>query len=180
MNHGQDNTTKHSRKFKQITSNQRHTIQTLVNKGFNVKDITSILGFHRSSIYRELNRGKVKHLRSDLSEYTTYSADRAIEQAKSNESNKDPKLKIGSHQLLNQSLSKLMIRGKASPYAALEICKQHFISEYDIKHIPCSRTVYNYIAKYNFPITPDEMIHKEEKIKSRTLPAETAIKVESA
>ncbi len=75
------------RKFKQITDAQRHTIQTLVDKGFKAKDLIDIFDFHRSTIYRELKRGKVKHLRSDLAEYVTYSADRAIDQAKINESN---------------------------------------------------------------------------------------------
>ncbi len=68
MNHGQDYTTKHSRKFKQITDAQRHTIQTLRSNHFNVKEISEMLGLHRSSIYRELKRGKVTHLHSDLSE----------------------------------------------------------------------------------------------------------------
>ncbi len=167
MNHGQEHITKPERHFKQITDNNRHTIQTLKNKGFSVKDISVILGFHRSSIYRELNRGKVIHQRSDLSKFTTYSADRGIEQARINETNKGPKLKIGTHQRLSQSLTNLMTQGKASPYAALEICKQQLTSQYDIEHMPCSRTIYNYINKYEFPITPSQMIHRKRKNKAK-------------
>lgn len=167
MNHGQEHTTKNPRKFKQITDAQRHTIQTLRSNHRNVKEISEMLGLHRSSIYRELKRGKVTHLRSDLSEFITYSADRAIDQAKLNESNKGPKLKIGGHQLLNQNLANLMDKGKASPYAALEKCKQNFNSEYDIAHLPCEKTIYNYIHHYGFPIRPDQMIHKRRKRKSQ-------------
>ena len=155
------------RNFKQISHNQRHTIQTLYRKGMKVKKIAHMLNIHRSSVYRELKRGWVENLRSDLSIYETYSADRAIIQSKENASNKGAKLKISNHQLLNQNLSTLMLEGGASAYAALEVCKQNFTSQQDKAHIPCVKTIYNYIHRHGFPIMPEQMIHKKHKKKDK-------------
>lgn len=167
MNHGQDNNKANKKTFKQINHIQRHTIQTLYRNKMKIIEIAKLFNVHRSSIYRELQRGKVVNKRSDLSEFVTYSADRAIFQSKENASNKGPSLKIGTHKLLNQNLKKLMTKGKASPYAALVTCKEHFTSEYDIEHMPCVKTIYNYIHKYGLPILPEQMICKKRKAKAK-------------
>ena len=77
MENTKDKTTVSRRKCKHITSSDRQIIEKLYRKGYSVAQIADLLGFHRSSIYRELHRGRVIHLNSQLEQYVTYSADRA-------------------------------------------------------------------------------------------------------
>ncbi len=75
-------TTTSPRKHKHFTDADRQMIEKLCRKGSPVSLIADLLGFHRSSVYRVLKRGRVTHLNSELVEFDTYSADRACDEAR--------------------------------------------------------------------------------------------------
>ena len=81
MKNTQAMTTTSPRKHKHFTDADRQMIEKLCRKGSPVSLIADLLGFHRSSIYRVLKRGRVTHLNSELVEFDTYSADRASDEA---------------------------------------------------------------------------------------------------
>lgn len=88
------------------------------------KDISLTLDLYFSAIFREPQRGLVKHLLCDLSKYKTYLPGRAINNAAENASYKCLKFIIQAHQQLNQCLLGLMLKGKSLSYAVLEICEK--------------------------------------------------------
>ncbi|MGI6573447.1 MAG: helix-turn-helix domain-containing protein [Fermentimonas sp.] len=47
--------------YKQLTREQRHTIQVLLEKKVSVKEIASAINVHYSTVYRKLKRYKGKY-----------------------------------------------------------------------------------------------------------------------
>ena len=73
MNQGtQTHSTSIGSKGKHITFSERQLIERWVREKKSVAQIASLLARHRITIYRELKRGRVKHLDSELREYSTH------------------------------------------------------------------------------------------------------------
>ena len=68
MKNTKDKTSDSRKKCKHIDDSERQIIEKLYRKGQSVAQIADLLGFHRSTIYRELQRGRVIHLNSQLEE----------------------------------------------------------------------------------------------------------------
>ena len=56
------------RKYKQLSQNDRISMETLLNKGHSVQEVADYLHVHRSTIYREMKRGEYVHRNSDYTE----------------------------------------------------------------------------------------------------------------
>lgn len=96
MENTKTQSTNSTRKFKRITDADRQVIEKLYRKGLLVAQIASLLNFHHSTIYREIQRGRVTHLNSELVEFVTYSADKASDDACMQATNHGPSLKIAN------------------------------------------------------------------------------------
>jgi len=83
--------------FKQLTSTDRITIEVLLKQGISITEIAKQLGKHRSSIYREIKRGSITTLDSQLQQITKYEAKTA--QSQSDKRNLNSKKKPKSEQL---------------------------------------------------------------------------------
>ena len=59
-----------------------------------VTQIAGLLDRHRSTVYREIKRGTVTNLRSDLSQYRVYRAERAQDDYLRNSGAGGPRLKL--------------------------------------------------------------------------------------
>ncbi|MBR5523503.1 MAG: IS30 family transposase [Akkermansia sp.] len=151
-------TTTSLRKGKHITDSDRQIIEKLYRKGYPVAKIADLLGFHRSSIYRELKRGQVTHLTSELVEYVTYSADRGSDEARLRASSHGPALKIADDFSLVSDFNKLIIHYKLSLYAARQVLIRR-----GVEVRVSLRTLYNYVHRFGFPILPHNLIHKPRK-----------------
>lgn len=106
------------RHFKQITHSMRQYIERWRKQKVPCKEIAQRLEVHRSTIYRELKRGQVTHINSQLEQYTTYSADFAADRHDENMTAKGPALKIGADHNLIQRFNDLILNHKYSLYAA--------------------------------------------------------------
>ena len=62
------------RKYKQLSKNDRISMETLLNKGHSVQEVADYLHVHRSTIYREMKRGEYVHRNSDYTEEVRYSS----------------------------------------------------------------------------------------------------------
>lgn len=127
-----------------------------------VSQIAALLQRHRSTIYRELKRGTVTNLRSDLSEYRVYRAQRAHDDypGKSGAGGAKPKL-VWNSQTANK-LGTLMRINKMSPYAAMETAKR------EKSDVPISlKSLYNYIHQYNYPIACHQLPMKNKTKKKK-------------
>ena len=158
MKNTKDKTSDSRKKCKHIDDSERQIIEKLYRKGQSVAQIADLLGFHRSTIYRELQRGKVIHLNSQLEEYVTYSADRASDEAHLRASSHGPSLKIGNDFALINEFNRLIRHHKLSLYAARQVILQ---SGMDAR--VSLRTLYNYVHRFGFPIIPQDLIHRPRK-----------------
>ena len=158
MENTKDKTTVSRRKCKHITSSDRQIIEKLYRKGYSVTQIADLLGFHRSSIYRELHRGRVIHLNSQLEQYVTYSADRADDEAGFRSSAHGPSLKIANDFALVSEFNHLILHHKLSLYAARQVILQRGM---DVR--VSLRTLYNYVHRFGFPILPHDLVHRPKK-----------------
>lgn len=146
------------RHFKQINFQQRQLIERWYSQKVPVADIAQRLGLHRSSIYRELKRGRVKHIDTELRESYTYSADFSEDRHLENMTAKGTQIKIGFNHDLVQQFRRLIFHHRMSLYAARQVLIRKGIS------VPvCTRTLYNYVHAFGFPLAPHQLIHPSRK-----------------
>lgn len=135
------NYTSESKKGQHLNYEERLKLEALLKAKVSLKEIAKILGGRSErTIRREMQKGTVTLLNSDLTERKEYSADVAQKLHDELGSHKGPSLKIGNNFALVEHIEKMIGEEKYSPYAALEDAKQHGI-EVNI----CLKTLYNYI-----------------------------------
>ena len=130
------------KKYKTIQWIDRLRIETLYNAGHGEQEIAEQLGFHYSSIYREIKRGKTIRRNSDWTETEIYSPDLAQKKADQNRKKKGRKLKIGRDHDFARYVEDKIIKEKHSPAAVLaDIEREGKKFETQV----CLTTLYNYI-----------------------------------
>ncbi|MBO8173532.1 MAG: IS30 family transposase [Bacillaceae bacterium] len=141
MNPKDYNTNK--RNFKQINYEDRIKIEHLYNKQKkSYKEIGEELGKHRTSIYREVQKGLVELQNSDLSIRKDYSAVVAENTKSKNAELKGPSLKIANDYKLAEYI-KNRIKDKYSP----EVIAEEIKNSNDFEVYLSFKTIYNYIEK---------------------------------
>lgn len=130
------------KKYKTIQWNDRLRIEALYNAGHAELEIAVQLGFHCSTIYREIKRGKTIRRNSDWTESEIYSPDLAQQKADQNKKRKGRKLKIGKDYAFAEYVEDKIIRERHSPAAVLADIKREG-KEFDTDI--CLTTLYNYI-----------------------------------
>jgi IS30 family transposase len=172
MNHSKDNNTLKSKKNKYLTEQDRYKIEGL--KKAKVKNIIIAKQLEKSerTIRREIKRGTIYLLNSDLTERKEYCADVAHRKYLENAVNKGPGLKIGNdHELANYIENKI-VNEKFSPDAVIGRIKEKGIK---FKSSICTKTLYNYIDKgiflnlsnhdlLNKRNQPKRIYHKVQKV----------------
>lgn len=137
---------KMKRTFKHLSRADRIRIEALLKAGTKVKEIAAILRVHRSTIYREIKRGKFTALNSDLTKEERYSPDIAQGKYEENLKNKGGNLKIGNDIKLANYIEKTILKKNYSPAAALgEIKAKGQESAFSV--MICVATLYSYIDK---------------------------------
>ena len=130
------------RKNKHLTERERYTIETLLKEKMSPLEIAKRLGRHVRTIEREIQKGTVRLLNSDLSYRKEYCADAGQRVYEENAKNKGPGLKIGKDHKLAKHIEKKIIKDKYSPDAVIgEIKAKRLEFETSI----CTKTLYNYI-----------------------------------
>ena len=108
------------------------------------KRLAEIFNCDRKTIYKEIKRRMVEHIKSDLSVVFEYNADYAQGKADFENTGRGRNLKIGSDARLCGILKEKIKKEKYSPYAV--------IAEFNLKGWPtetriCEKTLYNLINK---------------------------------
>lgn len=126
---------------KYFTLNDRYVIETMLKDGKSPKQIADRLGRHFTTVYKEIKKGTVRLLNSDLTFRMEYCADTAQRVTDERQTNKGRDLKIGNDYALAAYIEHLIGDLHYSPYAAVcDIRKQKRFST-DI----CKTTLYRYI-----------------------------------
>lgn len=152
-----------SKKNKHLSERERYRIETLLKEKMDPGKIAKRLQRHLRTIEREIIRGTVKLLNSDLSHRTEYCADTAQRSYNLNGKNKGRLLKIGSDHKLANHIERMIIKHKYSPDAVIGQIKSKGL-EFDVSI--CTKTLYNYIEQGVFlNITNKDLPVKRSKKK---------------
>lgn len=138
-----NNTTK-QRSFKHLNERERYQIEILIRDGKKPKEIALILGRNRRTIEREIARGSVRLMNSDLTYVVKYCADVGQRRYEEAGSNKGAGLKIGHDHKLANHIEKKIIEDKYSPDAVIGEIKAKGLK---FETMICTKTLYNYIDK---------------------------------
>lgn len=132
------------RKFKHFTWDDRLRLETMLKDGKTPKEITERLGFHISSVYREIERGAYMHKKPDWTCEKRYAPEVADRKYRENLIAKGPPLKIGKDHMLAAHIERKVIDERYSPAAALmDIDRSGLTFQVSI----CVTTLYSYIEK---------------------------------
>ena len=161
------------RKGKHLTFDEREELEVIVNKNnyspkktrLSNRRIAERMGVSPAMISRELKRGLVVLLDTELREVVSYSAIIAQDDYDEQASAKGPHIKIGKNHDLAKKIEDCIINDEYSPYATIE--KLKYDSSY--QETPISvRTLYNYIERRLFEnVTKKDLPRKGKSSKRK-------------
>lgn len=125
-----------------ITEQERYQIEVLLREKYKPKEIAQILGRSLSGIYKEIKRGKITLLNSDLTERKEYCADVGQRMQDEAAAHKGISYKIGCDYELAEFLEKKIYIEKWSPSAVCAYIKNE---QLQFQTTLCPKTIYNYI-----------------------------------
>lgn len=133
-----DHTSKTTKRNKHISIEERFFIEGMLKASCSINDIANTLDRHISTVYREIKRGMVTHKRSDLTEYITYSADRACIESAKNQATRRLPSKVKKETVYY--ISRKIIDDHRSP----DVIWSDMVKE-DYPNIVCTKTIYNWV-----------------------------------
>jgi len=151
MEHGKDST--QTRKGKYLNWNERILIECLLKAGMSEPNIAKELGRDRRTINREVERGLVEHLNSDLTTLVAYNADRAQDVHDLNVSAKGPVVKLKANSAAVEFIRYYIAVKKWSPEAVAARMKHKGMED-----AVCAKTIYNHIDKGEIPGVSNETL----------------------
>jgi len=131
-------------KHKHLGERDRYLLEGYLASGLSVKEISRKLNSHISTIYREIKRGQVKRINTELEEYLAYRANVAQYSYETKVTKRRHSLKIEKYKELANYIQNKIIREKCSPDVITGRLKQE---EQEFEGSICTKTLYNYIAK---------------------------------
>lgn len=129
-------------KNKHLTERERYKIEGFLKDKKKAWQIAELLGKSERTIQREIKRGTVILVDTELREYKTYCADTAQRKYLENAANKGRNYKIGNDHELVWYIEKMIIEEKFSPDAVIGRIK---LEGNRFKSSFCTKTLYNYI-----------------------------------
>ena len=146
------------RSFKHLNSYERGEIYALLNEGKSIRYIAKKLGRSPSTISREIKRGSVNQLKSDLSTFTKYFPETGQAVYEKNRSKCGAKLKLAHVEDFIKFAETKILNDKWSPDAVVGYCKKN--PEWKDKSVVSTKTLYNHIDKGLLSIRNIDLILK--------------------
>lgn len=135
-------------KYHYLTFTQRLKIEMRINAGYKPCEIAEELGVHRSTIYRELKRGKYDRLNSDYTTSNKYSPDIAEARYRAGLAAKGAPLKIGNNYAIADFIEHKIREEHYSPAAICALLKTpECYNKFQMTF--CRSTIYKYIDDGN-------------------------------
>ena len=151
-----------SKKGKHLTREERIVIERMSRGGRPPRDIAEVLGRHVRTIDRELRRGEVTHLDTELREKQVYSSDRAQADYDLNATAKGPALKLGTNHAMIHFVRDRIVDHKESPDVVV-----FRMEEAGIQNPVCTKTLYNYIDQGLIPDVSNETLWEKRQRRNR-------------
>ena len=153
----------HGRKGKHLTKEERVVIERMLVAGYPATSIASTLERHKRTIEREIHRGSVEHLDTELRVRVVYNSDRGQDIHDENATAKGPQLKLGSNRKLVTFIRTHIKKGKESPAVVAFKMKQE-----RIEGSVCTNTIYSYIDQGLIEGVTNETLWEKRKRSGRT------------
>ncbi|HNX91605.1 MAG TPA: IS30 family transposase [Candidatus Omnitrophota bacterium] len=151
-------------KYEHLSLSDRIKLEALIGIKKSVKEIAKILGRDKSTIYREIKRGKILRLQTDLSEKEMYRANVGHAEYKRLGKNKERSLKIGKDHRLEEYIRKRLLEDRYSPDAIIGEIR---VRELKFERTISTKTLYNYIEKGIFSGISNKDLWEKRKRKKR-------------
>lgn len=158
---------------KYITEAERYKIETMLEDKVDPKEIANRLGKHFTTIYREIKRGTVTLIDSNLKEYKKYCADVGQRKQEEKGHNKGIELKIGNDLNTVKYIENLIKENRYSAYAVnIELKKSDEFTNLS------TQTIYNYINKGIFlNVDRNDLIYNKTKKKEEVTQRRPSLKM---
>jgi transposase, IS30 family len=145
------------RHHKHLTQAQRDTLDHLARRGGRSRrEMAAILGVSVWTVRRELRRGAVVNIDSELRERVVYSAEKGRQEATLAASNKGPRPKLTTG--MRAVLVPMLKEGRKSPGDALATLRDRGVTG-----LPCDKTVYNAIHAGELGVLMVELPYRSHK-----------------
>lgn len=144
-------------KYKHLTERDRYRLEGCLETGLSLKAIAGKLDSHVSTVYREIKRGQVKRIHSDLTEYWVYRANTAHADYEKKVTNRAHTLKIEKYKGLAIYIQKKIRKDKYSPDVVIGELKRN------VQALICTKTLYNYIDRGVFEGISNESLWEKRK-----------------
>lgn len=149
---------------KYITYEERFYIEKELKNGTCPRRIAETLGKHFTTIYKEIGKGTVTFLNTDLTTRMEYCADAAQAKTVDRGHNKGIMYKLAGESLLLSRIGQLIKEYHYSPYAVLQTVKKEFPDSLTM----CEVTLYKYIHIGLIPgVSDDDLYIKPNKKKKK-------------
>ena len=159
-----DSTTK-LKKYTHLSERLRYKMEALLESEMAIKQIALVLGYDRSTIHREIRRGTIKRIQTDLTEKKTYRANVAQQDYTKRCPNRERSLKIGKDRLLEDHIRTKITQERFSPDAIIGEIKARDIK---FEGMICTKTLYNYIDAGIFSGISHKDLWEKSKKKKRS------------
>lgn len=157
-----------NRKYQHLSLKERIKLEVLLEAKKETKEIARILRRDKSTVYREIKRGTVTRLQTDLSEKEAYRAHVAHADYERLGKYKERSLKIGKDHQLEEYIRQRLKQDRYSPDAIIGEIR---IRELKFESSICTKTLYNYIDKGIFTgISNNDLWQKYKRKKRRYRP----------
>lgn len=142
--------------YNQLTLNDRLTLEKLLKTNkYTKQEIADTIGFTRVTIYREINKGTVEGIDTNLNPTTFYSGDTGQRIYENNKKKQGAKPKAVNDKKLMKFIANKLENDKYSPLAIKMFIDKHQLK---FKHTISDFTIYSYIKKGYFKnITMDKL-----------------------
>lgn len=152
------------KKYKHLDERERCKVEGLLEGKKKVYEIALILRRNVSTIYRELKRGTISRVQSDLSEKKQYRANVGQADYLKQGKNKERPLKIGKDRRLEEYIRIKLVEDRFSPDAIIGEIRARGL---EFKGMICTKTLYNYIEAGIFSGISNQNLWEKRKKKKR-------------
>jgi len=152
----------HPRKGKHLNRDERIQIEGLLKAKQRPAEIAALLGRDVRTIEREIQKGTVERIHTDLSRSEAYNADRAQDVHDLNATAKGPQLKLGAHYKAAEFIRDQIVEEQCSPEVVA-----HRMNVNDHGCTVCAKTLYSYIDQGLIEGVANESLWEKRKRRKR-------------
>lgn len=152
----------HPRKGKHLNRDERIQIEGLLRAKKRPAEIAALLGRDVRTIEREIKKGNVERIHTDLRRSEVYCADRGQDVYDLNATAKGPQLKLGAHYKAAEFIRDQIVEEKCSPEVVA-----HRMDAQKLGCSVCAKTIYSYIDQGLIGGVSNESLWEKRKRRKR-------------